>query len=65
MGIHFLITLVGGAIIDANGGPDEIPKFVASLFYTDFRVIDFFMYLPVAGLYILAMILGYIGLRYI
>ena len=65
MGVHFLITLIGGAIIDGIGGPDEMPKFVASLFYTDFKVVDFFMYLPVAGLYILAMILGYIGLRYI
>ncbi len=65
MGIHFIITLIGGAIIDANGGPDLVPKFVASLFYTDFKFIDFIYYLPVAGLYILAMVLGYIGLRYI
>ena len=65
MGIHFLITLVGGAIIDANGGPDVLPKFVSSLFYTDFKLIDFIYYLPVAALYIFAMVLGYIGLRYI
>ncbi len=65
MGIHFLITLIGGAIIDANGGPDSVPKFVASLFYTDFAIMDFVYYLPVATLYILAMVLGYIGLRYI
>ena len=65
MGIHFIITLIGGAIIDANGGPDAVPKFVASLFYTDFQILDFVYYLPVAGLYILAMVLGYIGLRYI
>ncbi len=65
MGMHFIITLVGGAIIDANGGPESIPKFVASLFYTDFKVIDFFKYLPVSALYIFAMVLGYIGLRYI
>ena len=65
MGIHFIITLIGGAIIDANGGPDAVPKFVASLFYTDFQLLDFVYYLPVAGLYIFAMVLGYIGLRYI
>lgn len=65
MGIHFLITLIGGAIIDNNGGTESIPKFVASLLYTDFKFIDFIKYLPVAGLYILAMVLGYIGLRYI
>ena len=65
MGIHFVITLIGGAIIDANGGPDIVPKFVSSLFYTDFKLIDFIYYLPVAALYIFAMVLGYIGLRYI
>lgn len=65
MGIHFVITLIGGAIIDANGGPDSVPKFVASLLYTDFKIMDFFYYLPVASLYIFAMVLGYIGLRYI
>ena len=65
MGIHFIITLIGGAIIDANGGPEKMPKFVASLFYTDFAIKDFLYYLPVAALYILAMVMGYIGLRYI
>ncbi|MBR1983484.1 MAG: EamA family transporter [Clostridia bacterium] len=65
MGIHFIITLIGGAIIDNAGGPDSVPKFVASLFYTDFKFLDFIYYLPVAGLYILAMVLGYVGLRYI
>ena len=65
MGLHFLITLIGGAIIDNHGGPDNVPKFVASLFYTDFKFIDFVKYLPVSALYILAMVLGYIGLRYI
>ena len=65
MGIHFFITLVGGAIIDNTVGVDGVNKIVASLFYTDFKLIDFVNYLPVAGLYILAMVLGYIGLRYI
>ena len=65
MGIHFFITLIGGAIIDNTVGVDGVHKTVASLFYTDFKMIDFVEYLPVAGLYILAMVLGYIGLRYI
>lgn len=65
MGIHFFITLIGGTIIDSVGGPNEVPKFIASLFYTDFKFIDFINYLPVAALYIFAMVLGYIGLRYI
>ncbi len=65
MGIHFIITLIGGAIIDSTVGVDNVPKFVASLFYTDFQILDFVKYLPVSALYILAMVLGYIGLRYI
>lgn len=65
MGIHFLITLIGGAIIDGSVGVDNVPKVVASLFYTDFVMMDFIRYLPVAALYILAMVFGYIGLRYI
>ena len=65
MGIHFAITLVGGAIIDNSVGVDNVSKVVASLFYTDFVFMDFVRYLPVAGLYILAMVFGYIGLRYI
>lgn len=66
MGIHFLITLIGGAIIDSSAaGVDGVPKVVASLFYTDFKLFDFVAYLPVAALYILAMVFGYIGLRYI
>lgn len=66
MGIHFFITLIGGHVIDTFfGGPDNVHKIVASLFYTDFVFFDFIRYLPVAGLYILAMVFGYIGLRYI
>ncbi len=65
MGIHFFITLVGGAIIDRTVGVEGVHKIVASLLYTDFKLMDFVRYLPVAGLYILAMVLGYIGLRYI
>lgn len=65
MGIHFFITLIGGAIIDSTVGVDAVPKVIASIFYTDFKPFDFIRYFPVAGLYILAMVLGYIGLRYI
>lgn len=65
MGLHFFITLIGGAIIDSTVGVEAVPKIVASLFYTDFKFIDFIHYLPVAALYILAMVFGYIGLRYI
>lgn len=70
MGIHFIITLIGRAVIDNSVGITALEasdggKILASLFYTDFAVMDFVRYLPVAGLYILAMVFGYIGLRYI
>lgn len=65
MGIHFFITLLGGVIIDSTVGVDGVHKIVASLFYTDFKPIDFAIYLPISALYIFAMVLGYIGLRYI
>lgn len=65
MGIHFFITLIGGALIDSTVGVENLPKILASLVYTDFKPFDFIRYLPVAALYIFAMVLGYIGLRYI
>lgn len=65
MGIHFIITLIGGKIIDSTVGADAVNDTIKSLVYTDFKFIDFINYLPVAALYILAMVLGYIGLRYI
>ncbi len=65
MGIHFFITLIGGAVIDSTVGVDSVPKIVASLFYTNFKPFDFVIYLPISALYILAMVLGYVGLRYI
>ncbi len=65
MGIHFFITLIGGAVIDSTVGVDNISQTLASLVYTDFKIMDFVTYLPIAGLYILAMVLGYVGLRYI
>lgn len=65
MGLHFFLTLIGGAVIDNTVGVNGVPKIVASFLYTDFKLIDFVNYLPVAALYILAMVFGYIGLRYI
>lgn len=70
MGIHFVITLIGGAVINNTVGLEALEataggKILASLFYTDFVFMDFVRYLPVAALYILAMVFGYISLRYI
>ncbi len=70
MGLHFVITLIGSAVINATVGIEALEatnggKILASLLYTDFVFMDFVRYLPVAALYILAMVFGYIGLRYI
>ncbi len=70
MGIHFVITLIGAAVINNTVGIEALEataggKILASLFYTDFVFMDFVRYLPVAALYILAMVFGYISLRYI
>ncbi|MBR3804177.1 MAG: hypothetical protein IKJ14_02365 [Clostridia bacterium] len=63
MGIHAIISIVctlifGDALVNA-------PDFVKSLFYTDIVPMDFIKYLPVAFVYLLAMVIGYVGLRYI
>ena len=63
MGLHALITIVatlifGDSLAEAN-------PFMVSLFYTDFVPLDFIKYLPVSFLYLLAMVIGYVGLRYI
>ncbi len=63
MGLHAIITIVatlifGDSLAEAN-------PFMVSLFYTDFVPLDFIKYLPVSFLYLLAMVIGYVGLRYI
>lgn len=70
MGIHFVITLIGSAVINHTVGIETLEataggQILASLLYTDFVIMDFVHYFPVAALYILAMVFGYIGLRYI
>lgn len=61
MGIHAVVTIIGGLFID----PETAPDIVLSLFYTDFKPIDFLHYAPVAAIYLSAMVVGYAGLRYI
>ena len=50
MGIHFFITLLGGALINSTIGVDGVHKVIASLFYTDFKLFDFVAYLPVINI---------------
>ena len=61
MGIHTVITIIFGSFID----PDTIPSWLASVIYTDFEPMDFVKYLPIAFIYLAAMVIGYVGLRYI
>ncbi len=61
MGIHAVITLICGTFIN----PENTPEFVLTLIYTDFKFMDFIYYLPVAFIYLAAMVIGYMGLRYI
>ena len=62
MGLHAIITLVTKNFINPNTTDSE---FLLSIFYTEFKIIDFVNYLPVAFVYLLAMVIGYVGLRYI
>ena len=63
MGAHALICIVVSAIFgDALVGA---PDFVKSLIYTEIVPLDFVKDLPVAFTYLLAMVIGYAGLRYI
>ncbi|MBR5439731.1 MAG: hypothetical protein IKV61_05925 [Clostridia bacterium] len=64
MGLHAIITLIvtyfaGDKLLELDNA------FLLSFFYTDFKPMDFLYYLPVAFLYLLAMVIGYVGLRYI
>ena len=63
MGVHAVLTLIISAIFGEQ--LLETNEFVISLFYTDFVPFDFIKYFPVAFVYLLAMVIGYVGLRYI
>ena len=64
MGIHAFITIIVSAIWGDKLVESE-NLFLKGLLYTDFVPMDFIRYLPVAFLYLLAMVIGYAGLRYI
>lgn len=60
MGIHAILTLIISPFL-----PADTPEWLKTIIYTDFKPIDFINYLPVASIYIIAMVFGYVGLRYI
>ena len=61
MGIHAVITIIFGSFID----PDNTPSWILSVIYSDFKPMDFVRYAPIAFIYLAAMVVGYVGLRYI
>lgn len=64
MGLHAVLCLVVSAFIPPlEDGAD--PEWWRTLIYTDFKPMDFVKYLPVAAIYLAAMVIGYAGLRYI
>lgn len=69
MGLHAVITIIASIWIPeipVDPATGELaPEWWRPLIYTDFKAIDFVRYLPVAFIYILAMLIGYRGLRYI
>lgn len=64
MGIHAVITIIASIWIPPLA-EDATPEWWRNIIYTDFKPIDFLHYAPVAAIYLLAMLIGYIGLRYI
>lgn len=62
MGIHAVICIVSSLFLPEL---PENPEWWRGIIYTDFKPIDFVRYLPVAFIYLAAMVVGYVGLRYI
>ena len=63
MGIHAVVCILASAAFGSS--LENAHPFVQGLIYTDFEAIDFVKYLPVGFIYLLAMVIGYAGLRYI
>ena len=64
MGLHAVICLIASAFIPPLE-EEATPEWWRTLIYTDFKPMDFVQYLPVAAIYLAAMVIGYAGLRYI
>lgn len=60
MGLHAVISIVASIFIPAGEG-----EWWRTVIYTDFTPLDFVRYLPVAFIYLLAMVFAYVGHRYI
>lgn len=64
MGIHAVITIIASIWLPPLE-EGATPEWWRNLIYTDFKPIDFLHYAPVAAIYLIAMLVGYTGLRYI
>ncbi len=64
MGLHAVLCIICSQFIPAPSDPEN-PEWWRNLIYTDFNIMDFVYYLPVAFIYLSAMVVGYVGLRYI
>ncbi len=65
MGIHAVITIICSQFIPPLEQDGASPEWWRNIIYTDFEIKDFVNYLPVAFIYLSAMVVGYVGLRYI
>ena len=73
MGLHAIICLIISPLLpempqiwsEEEGEMVDNPEWWRTLIYTDFTAMDFVRYLPVAAIYLAAMVIGYAGLRYI
>ena len=73
MGLHAVLCLIVSAFMpempqiwsEEEGEYIDNPEWWRTLIYTDFKPMDFVRYLPVAAIYLAAMVIGYAGLRYI
>ena len=64
MGLHAILCLIVSMFIPPLDD-GATPEWWRTLIYTDFKPMDFVQYLPVAAIYLAAMVIGYAGLRYI
>ena len=64
MGLHAVLCLIVSVFIPPLG-EEETGEWWRTIIYTDFVPMDFVKYLPVAAIYLAAMVVGYAGLRYI
>lgn len=73
MGLHAVICLIVSPFLpeipqildEETNEMVSNPEWWRTLIYTDFKPMDFVQYLPVAAIYLAAMVVGYAGLRYI